>query len=150
MIDTLLQGLAAHDTGITINRVAVGVFFAISGFHKLFNHDRHTALVETLKRDHIPFVRFNAWFVPSVELYAGALLAIGLFSVLSALLLGAVCLVATCADGLRRVVEEFKPIDKADFVDDLLYLPEVLYGLMLVAVICSGPGVYSVDYLLWR
>lgn len=150
MIDALLHGLSVHDTGITINRVAVGVFFTISGYHKLFNAERHAGLVETLTRDRIPCIRFNSWFVPSVELIAGAALAIGFLSVISALLLGAVCLVATCADGFRRIVEDFRPIDKADFLDDVLYLPEVLYGLMLIAVICSGPGVFSVDYYIWR
>lgn len=149
MIEPLLAGLAAHDTGITIARVAVGAFFAISGYHKCFTPERHASLVQTLREDNIPLVRFNAWFVPCVELVGGTALALGLFSVLSALLLGAICLVATCADGLKRV-RAYKPVDAADFIDDILYLPEVLYGLMLIAVICSGPGAYSLDYLLWR
>jgi putative oxidoreductase len=39
-------------------------------------------------------------------------------------------------------------IHESDFIqwlDDFLYLPEVLYVLILVGVIFSGPGRYSVD-----
>jgi putative oxidoreductase len=37
------------------------------------------------------------------------------------------------------------------WIDDFLYLPEVLYVLILVWLIFSGPGRYSVDGLMsWR
>ena len=37
------------------------------------------------------------------------------------------------------------------WLDDFLYLPEVLYTLTLVWLIFSGPGRYSVDGLIaWR
>jgi putative oxidoreductase len=32
------------------------------------------------------------------------------------------------------------------WLDDFLYLPEVLYVLFFVWLICSGPGKFSVDY----
>jgi putative oxidoreductase len=143
----LTQGAQAGDVAIALNRVAVGGFFAISGYHKLFNADRHAALVATLKADGIPLLRFNAWFVPVVEFAAGVMLTLGLLSVIAALLLGAICLVATCCDGWARVCA-YKPIDKADYVDDLLYLPEVLYGIMLLTVILTGPERYSLDKLI--
>ncbi len=143
------QGIAMHDVGMTLNRLAVGIFFAISGYHKLFNPARNASLVATLEEDHIPLLRFNQWFVPNVELCAGLALAVGFLSVWAALLLGAVCLVATCTDGIKRIAS-YKPLDKADWLDDMLYLPEVLYGLMLIIVICSGPGAYSLDAVLWR
>jgi len=34
------------------------------------------------------------------------------------------------------------------WLDDFLYLPEVLYALILVWLIFSGPGRYSVDGLI--
>jgi len=41
-----------------------------------------------------------------------------------------------------------------NWLDDFLYLPEVLYALFLIWLICSGPGKFSVDYWLagklWR
>ena len=58
-----------------------------------------------------------------------------------------ICIVACMAEASGKV-EAFKPIDEADRIDDWLYLPEVLYALMLFAVICAGPGGYSIDRLL--
>jgi len=37
-----------------------------------------------------------------------------------------------------------------DWLDDFLYLPEVLYILILVWLICSGPGRFSVDASIFR
>jgi uncharacterized membrane protein YphA (DoxX/SURF4 family) len=117
-------------------QVSAGVFFAISGYHKLANRERHATLVATLKQDRVPLVRINEWFVPTVELTAGAalVLAQGLLAAIAAALLLGVCTVATCVDGLKRV-RDWKPIDIADWLDDLLYLPEVLLAVMLIVVI---------------
>jgi len=135
------------DFALLLDRLAVGAFFAISGYHKVFNPARHAALVEILKLDNIPCVRFNQWFVPWVELGAGSLLVVGFMSSRAALLLGVICLVATCMDGPKRV-KEYKPLDAADWLDDILYLPEVLLGIMLVIVILCGPGRHSLDFLM--
>lgn len=136
--------MSPFDAALAIDRVAVGAFFAISGYHKLFNEERHAALVETFKANNIPCVRLNEWFVPIVEFAAGTALAVGFLSVVSALLLGAICLVATCTDGIKRI-RAFNPIDICDCIDDVLYLPEVLLGLMLLIVVICGPGAYSID-----
>jgi hypothetical protein len=39
-------GAESH-AALTLNRVAIGVFFAISGYHKLFNAARHATLTST-------------------------------------------------------------------------------------------------------
>ena len=41
-----------------------------------------------------------------------------------------------------------KGLSPLGWVDNLLYLPEVLYVLILFWMICSGPGKLSVDYWL--
>lgn len=147
--DTLVNGFGIHDSGLAVLRVSTGVFFAISGYHKLFNKARHQSLVETLVADRVPMVKFNQWFVPVVELGAGIALSAGIFSVVSAALLAFVCFVATCVDGWKRV-KEYQPIDAADVVDDILYLPEVLLMLMLITIILGGPGDLSIDSILWK
>lgn len=129
------------DAALAINRVALGVFFALSGFHKIFHRGRHETMVKTLIETKVPFLRFNAWFVPTVELLAGASLALGILSAFSALLLGAICLVAACTDGIKRV-KEWKPLNFGDLLDDILYLPEVLLGFMVVVVVFVGPGAW--------
>lgn len=143
---TFIDGVGSADFAVALNRVAVGAFFTISGYHKLFNTKRHAALCATLERDNIPYIKVMQWWVPGWEFIAGVTLALGLFSVVSALILGFICLVATCTDGLHRITNEYKPIDLADWLDDLLYLPEVLLGIMLVTVILIGPERYSLDH----
>ena len=46
-------GAQAPDAALTLNRVALGAFFAISGYHKLFTPTRHATLVRTLQDDGI-------------------------------------------------------------------------------------------------
>jgi putative oxidoreductase len=41
-----------------------------------------------------------------------------------------------------------KGLSALNWLDDFLYLPEVLYVLFFVRLICSGPGKFSVDYWL--
>lgn len=108
MSDFLVHGLRHWDAADLCIRASVGVFFAISGYHKLFNKDRHATLVETFKKDGIPCIRFNQWFVPIVEFTAGIWFTLGLLTVISAGLLGAICLVATCTDGVKRI-RDWKP-----------------------------------------
>lgn len=139
MLEALQHGLGVTDAGLIANRLALGTFFAISGYHKLFNAERHAAIVATMESNRIPLVRFNCWFVPLVEFFGGLALLSGLLAPLAATGLFIICLAATCTDGLARI-PQFHPIDKADWLDDLLYLPEVLYMLGLAIVVIAGPG----------
>ena len=38
-----------------------------------------------------------------------------------------------------------KGLSPLNWLDDFLYLPEVLYVLIFIWLICSGPGKFSVD-----
>lgn len=138
------------DEMLAVARVTTGAFFAISGYHKLFNVERHAALVATLEENKVPFVRVNQWWVPLVEFVMGTFLVVGLLTSLSALMLFAVCVVATCTDGCKRV-RDWHPLDKLDCLDDFLYLPEVLLAVLLLMSLVLGSGFYSLDkYLgLW-
>ena len=138
-MDALTHGLGLLGVSLAVNRAAVGVFFAISGYHKIFNRQRHAALVATLTEDGVVLVPINQWFIPLVELIGGVAVVAGFFAPIAALLLIAICAVATCVDGVKRI-KAWGPIDWADWCDDLLYLPEVLLGVMLIVVIGAGPG----------
>jgi putative oxidoreductase len=146
--DVLSSGLLA-DTAIpfAIARIATGLFFALSGFHKLFNRARHRTLVDTLTACGVPCVPAMQWFVPSVELSAGLGLALGFLTPLAALGLIAICVVATCTDGLKRI-RSWQPLDKADAVDDLLYLPEFIYVILLSFFVAAGAGPLSLDAVI--
>lgn len=139
LIHVLQNGVSEIDFGLTLNRIALGVFFAISGYHKLFNAERHQAIIDTFKSIGVPFIGFNQWFVPAVEFLGGLSLISGVLAPFAASGLLVICLVASCTDGVKRI-QTYKPIDLADVIDDVLYLPEVLYCVGLVLIITSGPG----------
>jgi hypothetical protein len=50
-------------------------------------------------------------------------------------------------DGIKRIAD-WRPIDRSDWLDDVLYLPEVLYARLLLSVILAGPGPYGLDALI--
>lgn len=143
----LQSGLGPDAWLLTFNRMTLGLFFAISGFHKLFNPVRHASVANEMKLLHIPAVWFNQWWVPGIEFFGGLSLVSGILAPLGAMGLMVVCFVATCTAGLRRI-PSFKPIDKADWLDDLLYLPEVLYLIGLSLVIDLGPGAFTLPSLI--
>jgi putative oxidoreductase len=138
------------DIALLVNRATLGAFFATSGYHKLFNEGRHATLVSTLKADHIPLLRVMQWWVPGVEFFGGLSLLSGLLSPLAALGLFVLCGVAAVTDGLGRI-PAWHPLDKADYMCCVLYLPEVLFMSMLTIVMLVGPGSLSLAYLagLW-
>ena len=147
MMDILFNGVGWTDIALTLNRIAVGVFFMLSGYHKLFNTQRHVSLVEELKELGIPAVGFNQWWVPTVEFTGGAGVTIGFLAPLAALGLLVIILVAIATSGRQRI-KAYKPIDEADRFDDWLYLPETLYAFMLIMVVSAGAGQYSVDAVI--
>jgi uncharacterized membrane protein YphA (DoxX/SURF4 family) len=148
MIDILFNGVGWIDIALTLNRIAVGAFFMLSGYHKLFNAERHRAFADELKGLGVHAVGFNQWWVPTVEFTAGSAVVIGFLAPLAALGLLIVILVAIATSGLQRI-KVYKPIDEADRIDDWLYLPEVLYAFMLIVVVSAGAGPYSLDALIF-
>jgi putative oxidoreductase len=147
MIRYLTDGADLTAVALFINRIALGAFFTISGFHKLFNHQRHEIFLRELVSDRVPRVGFNQWFVPSIEFFGGLALLTGILAPLAALGLLVICLVAVLTSGKRRVISSM-PIDRADYLDDVLYLPEVLYLVMLVVVVLAGPGPLRLDSIV--
>lgn len=148
MYDLLLNGVGFGTLAYTFVRIATGVFFAISGFHKLFNAQRHATLVATLEADGVPILAINQWFVPGVEILGGLALIVGLLTPLAAIGLACICTVACVVDGIKRI-RSWNPIDNADYIDDLLYLPELIYIMILVLLITHGGGDWSIDHVLY-
>ena len=138
------QGAQAPNAALTLNRVALGAFFAISGYHKIFNASRHTALTRTLQDDGVHVVPIMQWLLPSVEFGGGFALITGLLSVLAAFGLFVISAGAIAFDAVKRI-REWKPIDRADWLGDLLYVPEALYCIGLTVVMLAGPGPWSLD-----
>ncbi len=148
-LKVLATGLSAPDAALAVVRISVGLFFAISGYNKLFNAGRHASITANLTKNKIPFVGFMQWWVPGWEFVSGALLMLGLATMFNAAVLSIICIVA-CLCEAKNKVESYHPINAADRVDDYLYLPEVLYLLLLTVPIFSGGGDYSLDALIFN
>ena len=147
MMDLLFAGVGWTGIAFTLNRIAVGAFFMLSGYHKLFNAERHRTIVNELKALGVPALGFNQWWVPLIEFSAGAAVLVGLLAPLAALGLLVIILAAIATSGHQRM-KLYKPIDEADRIDDFLYLPETLYAFMLIMVVSAGAGPYSLDALI--
>jgi putative oxidoreductase len=98
-------------------------------------------LEQTMVQIHVPFTHATALFVATVEFACGAGLALGLLTPLCAAMLLGDMIVAIATDRIHSI----QSIGFLERLDDFLYLPEVLYTLILFWLIFSGPGRYSVD-----
>jgi uncharacterized membrane protein YphA (DoxX/SURF4 family) len=146
-MDLLFVGVGWTDVALTLNRIAVGAFFMLSGRRKLFTADGHRSIVDELKALGVPAIGFNQWWVPSVEFLGGAAVLFGLLAPLAALGLLVIIIVAIVTSGRQRV-ELYKPSDERERIDDWLYLPETLYAFMLIIVVSAGAGPYSLDAVI--
>jgi putative oxidoreductase len=130
---------------ILLVRVSIGLFFAISGANKLFTAGGIKPVYDTLVQAKVPFPRQTAYFVAAVEFVCGSLLTVGFLSSPASAALMIDMIVAILTNTLATVP---KGLSRLNWLDDVLYLPEVLYVLFFVWLICSGPGKFSVDYWL--
>jgi putative oxidoreductase len=127
---------------ILLVRVSLGLFFAISGANKLFSAGGRKTIYETLVEAKVPFPRQTAYFVSGVEFVGGSLLTVGFFSSPASVALLIDMTVAILTKALSTMPRGLSPLN---WLDDFLYLPEVLYVLFFIWLICSGPGKFSVD-----
>jgi putative oxidoreductase len=130
---------------VLLVRVSIGLFFAISGANKLLVAGSTQTMYETLVEAKVPFPHVMTYFVSGVEFVGGSLLIVGFLSSLVCVALLVDMLVAILTAKLSAMPEGLSPLD---WLGDFLYLPEVLYVLFFIWLICLGPGKFSVDYWL--
>jgi putative oxidoreductase len=130
----------------TAVRVLIGIFFFISGGAKLFVPARFSVMEHTLAQSHIPFSHATALFVSLIEFIAGVGLIVGLLTPLCALMLAVDMIVAIATNRIHSIQAN----GIVAWLDDFLYLPEVLYVMILVWLVFAGPGRYSLDELIVR
>src|SRR5262245_25961256 len=101
---------------------------------------------QTLIEAHIPYPKFNAVFVSTVEFVCGLLLVLGAVTPLASALLAVLMIVAIKTIAIRNI----KTASSAEWLAAFLYLPEVPYLVILIWLFFSGPGWLSIDHLfLW-
>jgi len=96
----------------------------------------------------LPFPKFMALFLASVEFYGGSLLTIGFMSTFWAIALAFAMIVAIVTVEIPFVIPP--GLGPLDWLDWFLYLPQVLYVLIFLWLIIKGPGPYSVDAIIAR
>jgi putative oxidoreductase len=99
---------------------------------------------ETLVAAKIPFPDFNAVFVSSVEFVFGLLLVLGALTPVACVMLGCVMIVAIPTTAIKNI----KAPPVLGWLSEFLYLPEVLYLVILLWIFLSGPGWFSTDHLI--
>jgi putative oxidoreductase len=141
----LLGSSDLEQYAILLVRVSIGLFFAISGGNKLFVAGGTKPVYETLVKAKVPFPHQTAYFVSGVEFVGGSLVTVGFLSSPACVALMIDMTVATLTEAISTLPKGLSPLS---WLDDFLYLPEVLYVLFFIWLICSGPGKFSVDYWL--
>jgi putative oxidoreductase len=138
----LLGSSGLEQYAILLVRISLGLFFAISGANKLFVPSATRTMYETLVKARVPFPHLMTYFVSSIEFVGGLLVATGFLSSLACAALLGDMVVATLTNALSTLPKGLSALNR---LDDLLYLPEVLYILFFIWLICAGPGKFSVD-----
>lgn len=131
--------------GILIARVSVGTLFVLSGSGKLFVQARREGMFRTLQVAGVPAPRMSALVVSAIEFTSGILLVIGLLTPLACLLLSGVMVVALATVILPQV----KTTSVSSWLRSVLYLPEVLYLVILGWLLFAGAGRASIDFVIW-
>jgi putative oxidoreductase len=146
LVQFALQGNSDFEQyAILLIRVSIGLFFAISGANKLFVAGGTKPVYETLVKARIPFPHLMAYFVSGVEFVGGSLVTVGFLSSPACVVLLIDMIVATLTSAVSTIPKGLSPLN---WLDDFLYLPEVLYVLFFSWLICSGPGKFSADFWL--
>jgi putative oxidoreductase len=143
---TLATLRAAEWIPVTAVRVLTGVFFCISGGTKLLLPSQFSEMQQTMIQSHIPFPHTSALFVSLVEFACGGGLVLGLLTPLCAVMLMGDMIIAI----LTNRIGSIHASGFLAWLDDFLYLPEVLYLLILFWLLFSGPGPYSLDSMMAR
>ncbi|HVI10475.1 MAG TPA: DoxX family protein [Candidatus Binatia bacterium] len=141
----LQGGNSFEQYAILLVRVSIGLFFAISGGNKLFVAGGTKPVYDTLVKAKVPFPHQTAYFVAGVEFVCGSLVTAGFLTSPASVALLIDMTVATATNAVDTLPKGLPPLN---WLDDFLYLPEVLYVLFFIWLICSGPGKFSVDYWL--
>ena|ERR1700761_2587983 len=126
-------------------RIALGLFFAVSGGNKLFVPSQTKTMYETLVAAGVPAPHLLTYFVSGVEFVSGLMLIAGFLTSLACIALLGDMAVAILTEKLAGLPKGLSPLN---WLDNFLYLPEALYILFFIWLICSGPGKFSLDWRL--
>jgi putative oxidoreductase len=129
--------------GALFARIGVGLLFFLSGAGKLFVEERRQTMRDTIRQAGIPAPVFTATVISLVEFFFGALLVAGFLTPLCCVMLIGMMLGALTT----TILPGIKAKSFIVWLGQFLYLPEVLYLIILLWLLLSGPTRFSVDRL---
>jgi len=129
-------------------RVSMGLFFAISGWNKLFMVSHWKGLLAAMIATGLPFPKFMSLVLAWLELAGGALLTVGFMSTFFSIALAFAMIVAIVTVEIPFVIPP--GLGPLDWLDWFLYLPQVLYVIIFLWLVIKGPGPYSADAVIAR
>ncbi len=127
---------------LTLIRVAFGLFFFTAGFNKLFVPENRAMMLETITEAGIFLPDLMAPFVSLSEAIFGLILAFGLLSRPSALVLLIINVVALMTVGIYQIPSGLSFLGWYSW---LLYLPESPYILFSLLIMVQGSGPWAID-----
>jgi putative oxidoreductase len=136
---------------LLLARLAIGFFFVMSGYNKLFvqgiGHLRDEFIVYG-----IPLPWLSAWLDALVQFIGGFALMVGLGTRLWSLLVGFAMLVASVVVTIPDVIKTDIPAAQSSllFWGWLYYRPEPIYITVFLLLIFLGPGKASLDWVIAR
>ena len=146
LVSFILQGDRKWEWApIVIARVSLGLFFAISGYNKLFTDKSRENLLHTLNEAGFPYPEITGYVLATVEFVGGSMLALGLLSAFCSIALAIAMMVAIITVEIHTIP---KGLSFLNWLDYFLFLPQVMYVIMFGWLIISGPSRYSMDRLV--
>jgi putative oxidoreductase len=145
VLDAIVSSLSTWEwLGQLLARVSVGVLFFLSGRGKLFVPARRKEMLETIRHAGLPRPDLTAPVMSTLEFTCGAMLCLGLLTPVACVMLIGVMLGALVTTQVPRL----KAASALDWLGQFLYLPEVLYLVILWWLLFAGPGWLSLDRVL--
>ena len=146
------QQVTAHQwVALLLARLAIGFFFVMSGYNKLFvqgiGHLRDEFIVYG-----IPLPLLSAWIDALVQFLGGFAIMVGLGTCLWSVLVGFAMFVASVVVTIPDVIKTDLPAAQSSllFWGWFYYRPEPIYITVFLLLIFIGPGKASLDQLIAR
>ena len=132
---------------VLLARMSLGLFFAVSGGNKLLDPARAEGLIKVMIEAGVPFPEFMSVFLALVEFFGGMFLVVGFLSTFCCIALTIAMLVAIFTVELHTIPQGLSALDWLSY---FLYLPQVMYVIIFVWLIVTGPVRHGVDHFLAR
>src|SRR2546429_582077 len=113
--------------GFFFARLAVGLLFFFFWRGQPFVAGRREQMPGAFVSAHVPFPEINALFVSTVEFVFGLLLILGAVTPLACVMLSGLMVMAVATTAIRNI----KATSPLGWLSEFLYLPEVLYLVIL-------------------